>query len=147
MSLDHDAIRARADAATEGPWYRDSTTDANGSNYTENVTRNSWDVAMCPGGDALLEARRAQAAKDADFIAHARTDVPALLDENARLRAALYAVKITDGAIEAAFSTAVNAFRWEMAKHGMPPSLHPTILSMRAALEAAAQVLNQVAAE
>lgn len=91
MSLDHDAIRARADAATEGPWtitppsrqgldwldYYSVGTKQDG--YLERAT---LDVSSHLNAEA-----------DAEFIAHARTDVPALLDENARLRAALDAVR------------------------------------------------------
>lgn len=70
------AIEARLAAATEGPWiYRDII-----GGY-HNVTRNAWDVASCGAGDLDPEDgdRDEQAARNAEFIAHAREDVPALL--------------------------------------------------------------------
>ena len=56
-----DAIRARADAATRGPW---------------NVTSVEWAGCFYVEGrdhEPLVE-------DDRDFIAHARADIPALLD-------------------------------------------------------------------
>lgn len=64
-NLDLDAIRARAEAATEGPWF-------------------AWDRAV---GWNIVITRP----EDAAFIAAARTDVPALLAEVERLREALAA--------------------------------------------------------
>jgi hypothetical protein len=65
--IDIDAIRRRADAATDGPW--------TGANYR---------MAL-----AGLATSTGNHAADAEFIAHARTDVPALLAEVERLRAEL----------------------------------------------------------
>jgi hypothetical protein len=66
MSLDLDAIKARAEAAIDGPWIADDV-------Y---VTTES--------GDLLSDAP--DAAATAVFIAHAREDVPALVAEVERLR-------------------------------------------------------------
>lgn len=67
-------IEARANAATEGPWWADWR-------FTD------WEVC-CTVGDHGLPALIASDAdgEDAEFIAHARTDVP---DMAAALRAVL----------------------------------------------------------
>ncbi|PZR55257.1 hypothetical protein DNL40_02480 [Xylanimonas oleitrophica] len=58
-------MQARADAATDGPWHRDRT--ALGACYLISVRAPGLTVA-----DGLRKP-------DAEFIAHARADVPALL--------------------------------------------------------------------
>jgi hypothetical protein len=76
-SLDLDVIERRAAEATPGPWraYDDSK-------YT------TWYVDRVGGdGEQLVEVNSFKAVFDADFIAHARADVPALIDEVRRLRA------------------------------------------------------------
>lgn len=67
---DLDAIEARANAATEGPWAADRLEGNLDSLYSRVAEVGMW-----------LEA-------DAEFIAHARADVPALVAEVRRLRAA-----------------------------------------------------------
>ena len=74
-----EAIRARVEAATPGEWF----TESDGI-YIYNASRS---YLVTPTGDS--DQDRA----DADFIAHARSDVPALLElvaalstENERLR-------------------------------------------------------------
>lgn len=73
------AIATRAEAATPGPWCTDHTWDIyQGAEYVPGVSR--W----------IGEMRRDVANEpfaDAEFIAHARQDVPALLAEVDRLRA------------------------------------------------------------
>lgn len=69
--LDEAAIRARVEAATEGPWF-----GAAGGLHVYGATP----------GDQVAKCRRRA---DADFVRHARTDLPAALDEITRLRAAL----------------------------------------------------------
>jgi hypothetical protein len=74
--IDLGAIQTRADAATEGPWkYRDII----GENH--NVCVNAHNIAACGAGDLNPEYgdRDQQAARNAEFIAHARADVPALI--------------------------------------------------------------------
>ena len=74
MTIDLNAIRKRAEAATEGPW------QVNEHDYCAHkraalVTNNRTYVAKVFAGEA-----------DATFIAHARQDVPALIAEVERLR-------------------------------------------------------------
>ncbi|MHB8406220.1 MAG: hypothetical protein ACYDCJ_12435 [Gammaproteobacteria bacterium] len=65
-ALDLDAIEARANAATPGP----------------------WDTDEYDGGlRSTVTAGPITSDEDYDFIAHARTDVPALIAEVRRLRA------------------------------------------------------------
>ena len=93
--LDLDAIRARADAATPGPWVAEAYVygdpeDGYGPPQDWQIKTAGWTkhagsviVSHQPyeGGGVNEEA-------DAEFIAHARQDVPDLLAELARLRAA-----------------------------------------------------------
>lgn len=59
-------IRARADAATPGPWYVEQM-----GNHHEDV------LALSEDGSYVIAEH---AGDDAEFIAHAREDVPRLLD-------------------------------------------------------------------
>jgi len=68
-----DEIRARCDAATPGPW---STTVAEVC-----VKLNYADILVCEMYEQSLEQQK----NNARFIAHAREDIPALLDEIERL--------------------------------------------------------------
>lgn len=81
-------IRARAEAATPGPW------KAGKDDFTKNIIE-----AVKDRGTIIVQRRDdhnmfwnsiiplKQTFSDADFIAHAREDVPALLEEVERLRA------------------------------------------------------------
>ena len=79
--LDLDAIEARANAATDGPWgYPFAGKNRITTPVDIDVTEADW------GGENLREYvlscladRNAWRAADAEFIAHARTDVPALV--------------------------------------------------------------------
>ena len=66
-----DEIEARANAATEGPW------EAYPGYQTDFGAWMSAAVDTAGGEYLVVEAERD---KDADFIAHARTDVPALVE-------------------------------------------------------------------
>jgi hypothetical protein len=66
-----DAIRARAAAATPGPW---RLSDGGWGEYVQDAN-----------GHALWALGHTPRAEDAQFVAHARTDVPALLSELARV--------------------------------------------------------------
>lgn len=71
--LDVEAIKAREAAATKGPWWQ-------GPHYR-------CDVDSPVGNVRSFAVFTEQAERDAEFIAHARTDIPALLAEINRLRA------------------------------------------------------------
>lgn len=108
-------IRARVDAATEGPWVvfdMDEAEKRRGEPLNEpgQGWYFVWSEPRLPYYGAVLEPYReneaaigsaciddseggAREQADATFIAHARTDVPLLLDEVARLRAALDRVR------------------------------------------------------
>ncbi|MFJ7782230.1 hypothetical protein ACIQY8_05880 [Streptomyces albidoflavus] len=73
-------IAARTEAATAGPWCTDGAEIYQGDEY---VSYAFWVGETCRADEAD------GGTVDAAFIAHARTDVPALLAEVERLRAAL----------------------------------------------------------
>ena len=72
-------IRKRCDAATPGPWksFIEGRDHTSGSSFilTGSVGRRRDDIEMSGATGA-----------DQDFIAHAREDIPRLLEEIARLR-------------------------------------------------------------
>ena len=85
--LDLAAIRQRVEKATEGPWYtgfdyekHDPTVIAPG--YIEHTIDYPLDEVGLENGKA-----------DAEFIAHAREDIPALLAEIERLNATIQRVR------------------------------------------------------
>jgi len=72
MSIDLTAIRARCNAATKGPWY---------IRYQFNLFSGERFVAGCGGHESnKRESVHRENIPNAEFIAHARTDLPALLD-------------------------------------------------------------------
>lgn len=90
MTLDLPAIRARAEAATPGPWYAlpDPAPSRVDHGYrlvattTRNAAANVYGLRDAMGYPGLTKLN---SDADADFIAHAREDVPALLAEVERL--------------------------------------------------------------
>ena len=82
--LDLDAIRARADAATAGPWKLWGM-----SVLADPVGDSNLDTAIDVARTSYRNANGHPRTNDADFIAAARTDVPALITEVERLRAAV----------------------------------------------------------
>jgi hypothetical protein len=82
-NLDLDDIEARANAATKAPWF--ATKDDTGTPVVFVNRRSPKDVTY---SSVLWNADWATEA-DAEFTAHAREDVPALLSEVRRLRAEL----------------------------------------------------------
>jgi hypothetical protein len=72
MTLDTTQIRARADAATEGPWERDELLDL------------LWQFGVPP--ENITPAMQEQFHRNMDFVQSARTDIPALCDEVDALR-------------------------------------------------------------
>lgn len=89
QSLDVDAIEARANAATAGPW-RACGHDRGGCQCGL-VWALSVDalIARCTPDEDAPTANEEGRKRDADFIAAARIDVPALVAEVRRLRTAL----------------------------------------------------------
>lgn len=85
--LDPDAIRARADAATEGPWV--VHTAGTGIRGHLGQPDNPYAWVRGPSGLPIAERHNGGTVADMEFAAAARTDVPALLDEVERLRAAV----------------------------------------------------------
>lgn len=86
--LDLDAIEARANAATEGPW----------DSYTVPGTgRIAGYVAVAISDTEMQIARFEGGFFDAEFIAHARTDVPALVARVRELEAAVERVRALVG--------------------------------------------------
>ena len=85
--LDLDAIRARAEAATPGPWEAGiQWVYSDGQIYADdNRVPDVLGMEFADPDRAEDEARRGQ--RNAEFIAAARTDVPTLLAEVKRLRA------------------------------------------------------------
>jgi|SRR5690242_6038056 len=69
-----EAVRERAECATSGPWVVVKGQESDDYGVTESGCLSGKSIAqMCWGYDA-------------EFIAHARTDIPRLLDEIARLQ-------------------------------------------------------------
>ena len=74
MSLED--IKARAEAATEGPWEWDGNDiDQCGTSWGSVVENTVSCMSYCYGGSVTQEVKSA----DRDFIAHARTDIPKLV--------------------------------------------------------------------
>jgi hypothetical protein len=81
-ALDLDGIEARANAATPAPW------------GAEHDGRAEF-VYFSDCGESIYLAGGIEDSEDADFIAHARTDVPALVAEVRRLRETCDAILTT----------------------------------------------------
>ena len=69
-----DAIRGRADKATEGPW------EASLRNPADPLDATIIDAEACNGMWVASSDDDEREYENAEFIAHARTDVPALVD-------------------------------------------------------------------
>jgi hypothetical protein len=78
--LDLEEIRRRSNAATEGPWVSDKGLSERGDKRTAVISHFDYD-----DGDWYIHGDIAGHA-DAEFIAHARQDVPALIAEVERLQ-------------------------------------------------------------
>jgi len=97
---DREAIAARAEAATSGPWVDGEMPDWDSESVVSATATERWtdtDGAVYETPCQILDPPNpAPSPADREFIMHARTDVPALLDalgaaeaENERLRRAL----------------------------------------------------------
>lgn len=91
MGIDLGAIKARAEAATKGPW-EDFTPHSDAERFSASVGMASLmdDIAL-----NVLSNR------DAEFIAAARTDIPALIAEVERLRGIVDRVREVHAPIDA----------------------------------------------
>ena len=82
---ERDAIRARAQAATKGKW--DWNNGEEGFEFGPNMFQSlpfSADFphpGFVPNGEGGNGAQRDQLLRDQEFFAHARTDIPRLLDD------------------------------------------------------------------
>ena len=74
MSVDLKAIKTRYEAATPGPW------------VPEHYSLDDWEIIPVARGQDYGICGQS----DAEFIAHAREDIPALIVEIERLRDALH---------------------------------------------------------
>ncbi|MEV5443521.1 hypothetical protein AB0N23_13430 [Streptomyces sp. NPDC052644] len=97
------AIQARNAAATKGPWCTDSWEIYQGSEYLPGIS--SWVGECCRSEDPE------QALADAEFIAHARDDVPWLLAEVERLRARVAELEAERHSTNEALSEAAETLR------------------------------------
>lgn len=118
-----DAIRRREAKATAGPW-------SHWSGWEQ------WDhsVMSYELDDAPTVANIIPELDDAEFIAHAREDVPALLAEVERLRAL---TTVTEDMVERGKAAHHEAFNAWKAKRSLEDSDNRRVAAMRAALDAA----------
>ncbi|MBS4195388.1 hypothetical protein [Lederbergia citri] len=77
-----ETIRKRAEAATEGPWFHTNYHVATKPEVHGGYPPNSASICETCDGEYIENYNKA----DAEFIAHARTDIPKLLAEIERLR-------------------------------------------------------------
>lgn len=100
--IDLAAIRRRAEAASGGSWYADLDCYEPDDPWIEagvsNISQAAGDMLFTgptvfrPSKENWQKARESQEFRDAEFIAHARTDVPALCDRVEALEKALGAL-------------------------------------------------------
>lgn len=122
--LDLDAVEARADAATDGPWFWRNAQGRSGAIYLQGARtrivmafkRMGMNGAqpMFPGLDGLLYESadvNINQFPDAEFIAHARTDVPALVALVRAKESWIDGAKVDMAALEEA---AAKATAWHM---------------------------------
>ena len=106
--LDLAAIRQRVEKATEGPWNT-------GFDYEKNDP-----IVLAPGyiehtiDYPLTEVGLEHGKADAEFIAHAREDIPALLDEIDRLNVTIQRVR----ELHEPFTSGLADFCTECSSHG-----------------------------
>ena len=86
MNLDLDAIEARAKAATPGPWVVDKDAFGIGVIAESQIGIPDND----PEGVYIADCYKKSAEVHAEFIAHAREDIPALIAEVRRLEGELH---------------------------------------------------------
>ena len=97
--LDLDAIEARANAATDGPW-------VTGADKEWSDALPAWALIIAAAYPLIELDSGAQGTADAAFIAAARTDVPALVAEVRHLRAEMAAADELVASMRAALDEA-----------------------------------------
>lgn len=113
------AIEARVNAATPGEWVAVDTGRKNGSHWY--VVSSGEAIASIHANDGSDEVQREP---DAEFIAHARTDIPLLLAEVRRLQGMIDGWKIVSKA-RAEKSTDEKADAWDEGfEEGFEWALH-----------------------
>ncbi len=90
--LDLDAIEARANAATPGPWGSDAKPDTSGG-VGHTCPEHTWYCVSKAGREGFFFVAHDLTPEDSDFIATSRTDVPQLVAEVRKARAALAAAE------------------------------------------------------
>lgn len=125
MTIDIDAIEARANAATPGPWHCDS--DGN-ITQTAHVTRDVWFIPMN--------------VEDSQFAAAARTDVPALI---ARVRELEAENSLLQHALKASAKRAedINESLRRAGVNNYSPHQHRCIDALRERLAEAEALLDE----
>lgn len=87
MTLDIEQIKARAEAATPGPW-----------SYYKTISGDYLIELPADDGAPLahihLHQGKDEQGRNAAFIAHARTDIPLLIQEIDRLQAELLSLRV-----------------------------------------------------
>jgi hypothetical protein len=108
-TLDLDAVRARANAATKGPWFW----QANDKGYPQSILANDDGLVLVAETFTGPEHFPAEA----EFIAHARTDIEALCDEVEQLQ---QSTAVVGGLYRSAESdvTHIMAAITELTHHG-----------------------------
>lgn len=95
---DLDAITARTDAASPGEWSCFDENNGEGPERHWTVSNDVWAGSNdTPEGAAAMHSDEWLSRADAEFIAHARADVPALVDEVRELRELVAAIRSTGG--------------------------------------------------
>lgn len=119
-----DTIRRRTEKATEGQWGVEGPAQCGPSDT----------LVVYPVEDGGTLAYVQPSWEDAEFIAHAREDVPALLAEVERLRAL---TTVDDDMVERAVEAHRETFNAWPVKRSPEDSYHRRVAAMRAALNAA----------
>lgn len=97
----HKVARSRCAMATEGPWA--PWRDQDGADHMNGMLMVGNASAVIPDGDTWVDdvdvnpVAHVYTPEDREFIAHARTDLPALLDEIDRLRDERTSGETSDG--------------------------------------------------
>ena len=120
-----DEIEARANAATKGPWFVGQAVPG-----LESVSRPDRRNIYCGDCSDVTSAAANIRIEDAEFIAHARSDVPKLLAEVRRLQEMLKAKIVAEflpaiKQVDAAFEAEARRFMDRLSPPP-PPAPHRT---------------------